>query len=109
MKDRWRRTVLEGESAYSCVKWLETQKVSPEMWRWKMVTPNNWTTPCKIHLMYKEQGKYHSCVICDDKNIGIAVGKNQTECVRQYFSMIETYEIQKHNDLIHQIFDRKLV
>jgi hypothetical protein len=45
----------------------------------------------------------------DDKQIGIAVGNNQTECVRQYFSIIETYEIQKHNNLIDQIFDRKLV
>jgi hypothetical protein len=109
MKDRWRRTVLEGESPFSCVKWLETQKVSPTMWRWKMVTPNNWVTPCKIHGMYKSGSKYHSPVMYDDKEIGIAVGKNQTECVRQYFSIIETYEIQKHNDLIDQIFDRKLV
>jgi hypothetical protein len=45
----------------------------------------------------------------DDKEIGIAVGKNQTECVRQYFNVIETHQIQKHNNLIDQIFDRKLV
>jgi hypothetical protein len=109
MKDRWRRTVLEGESPFSCVKWLETQKVSPTMWRWKMVTPNNWVTPCKIHGMYKSGSKYHSPVMYDDKEIGIAVGKNQTECVRQYFNVIETHQIQKHNNLIDQIFDRKLV
>lgn len=103
---KWRRTLLEGESAFSSVKWLETQKLSHEKWRWKMITPNNWTTPCKIHLMYKEQGKYHSCVICDDKEIGIAVGKNQTECVRQYFSMIETHEILKQAELLNKIFGR---
>ena len=73
-----------------------------------MITPNNWTTPCKIHLMYKENSKYHSCVIYDDKEIGIAVGKNQTECVRQYFSMIETHEILKQAELVNKIFGRNV-
>lgn len=107
---KWRRTVLEGQSAFSCTKWLETLKVSPTMWEWRIVTPyNNSPLPCK-NFMYKISGGYYCIrVEHDGKHIGHAFGSNQTECVSQYFSMIETYEIKKNNDLIHQIFDRKLV
>ena len=106
---KWRRTLLEGESPFFLIKWLETLKESATMWQWRIVTShNNSALPCK-NLMYKSRGKYRIPVVYDDKHIGQATGKNQTECVRQYFSIIETYEIQKHNDLIDQIFDRKLV
>lgn len=106
MKDRWRRTLLEGQSPFFLVKWLETLKQSATMWQWRIVTShNNSALPCK-NLMYKSRGKYRISVVWDDKHIGIAVGKNQTECVRQYFSMIETHEILKQAELIDKIFGR---
>ena len=107
---KWRRTLLQAESAIYCVKWLETLKESATVWQWRIITSyNNSALPCK-NIMYKVTGGYYCIpVVHDGKHIGHATGKNQTECVRQYFSMIETYEIQKHNDLIDQIFDRKLV
>ena len=104
---KWRRTLLEGASAFFCAKWLETLKESDKMWQWRIVSPfDNSTLPCK-NLMFKMQAGYYCIRIDHDgKHIGHATGKNQTECVRQYFSMIETYEIQKHNDLIDEIFGR---
>jgi len=107
---KWRRTLLEGASAFFCAKWLETLKESDKMWQWRIVSPfDNSALPCE-NLMDKITGGYYCiAVVHDGKHIGHATGKNQTECVRQYFSMIENYEIQKHNNLIDQIFDRKLV
>jgi len=103
---KWRRTLLEGESPFFLIKWLETLKESATMWQWRIVTShNNSALPCK-NLMYKSRGKYRISVVCDDKKIGIAIGKNQTECVRQYFSMIQTHEILKQAELINKIFGR---
>jgi len=107
---KWRRTLLEGESPFFLIKWLETLKESATMWQWRIVTShNNSALPCK-NLMYKSRGKYRIPVVYDDKHdglyLGIAIGKNQTECVRQYFSMIETHEILKRAELINKIFGR---
>ena len=103
---KWRRTLLEGESPFSSAKWLETLKESAMMWQWRIVSPlGNSALPCK-NLMYKSESKYHIYVVCDDKHIGVAYGKNQTECVRQYFSMIETHEILKQAELLNKIFGR---
>jgi hypothetical protein len=106
---KWRRTLLQAESAFCYVKWLETLKESATVWQWRIILDYTDSGVPLKGIMYKSEGKYRIPVVYEDKEIGIAVGKNQTECVRQYFSIIETYEIQKHNDLIDQIFDRKLV
>ena len=103
---KWRRILLEEASPFFCAKWLETFKESPTMWQWRIVSPlGNSALPCK-NLMYKSESKYHIYVVCDNKSIGVAYGKNQTECVRQYFSMIETHEILKQAELLNKIFGR---
>ena len=58
--------------------------------------------------MYKSRGKYCISVVYDDKHIGQAIGKNQTECVRQYFSMIQNHEILKQAELVNKIFGRNV-
>jgi len=105
---KWRRTLLEGASAFFCAKWLETLKESAKMWQWRIVSPfDNSALPCK-NLMYKSRGKYRIAVVYDDKHdglyLGIATGKNQTECVRQYFNMIQNHEILKQAELVNKIF-----
>jgi len=104
---KWRRTLLEGASAFFCAKWLETLKESDKMWQWRIVSPfDNSALPCE-NLMDKITGGYYCiAVVHDGKHIGHATGKNQTECVRQYFSMIETHEILKRAELINKIFGR---
>jgi hypothetical protein len=103
---KWRKTLLEGESPFSCVKWIETLKESATMWQWRIITShNNSALPCK-NLMYKSRGKYRIRVVYDDKHIGQATGKNQTECVRQYFNMIQNHEILKQAELVNKIFGR---
>ena len=106
---KWRRTLLEGASAFFCAKWLETLKESDKMWQWRIVSPfDNSTLPCK-NLMFKMQAGYYCIRIDHDgKHIGHATGKNQTECVRQYFSMIETHEILKQAELLNKIFGRNV-
>lgn len=104
---KWRRTLLEGESPFSCAKWLETLKEFATMWQWRIITPyNNSALPCK-NLMYKITGGYYYIrIVHDGEHIGHATGKNQKECVRQYFSMIETHEILKQAELLNKIFGR---
>jgi len=103
---KWRRTLLEGESPLSCAKWLETLKECDTVWQWRILSEYTLSPlPCK-NLMCKSEGKYRIAVVCDDKKIGIAIGKNQTECVRHYFNMIQTHEILKQAELVNKIFGR---
>ena len=105
---KWRRTLLQAESAFCYVKWLETLKESATVWQWRIILDYTDSGVPLKGIMYKSEGKYRIPVVYEDKGIGIAVGKNQTECVRQYFSMIETHEILKQAELLNKIFGRNV-
>jgi len=103
---KWRRTLLQAESPFSFVKWLETLKECATVWQWRIILDYTDSGVPLKGIMYKSEGKYHSPVVYENKEIGIAVGKNQTECVRQYFNMIQNHEILKQADLLNKIFGR---